>query len=210
MRSESSGDWFPTSGTLERRSYCSVLAPQGVSAPASLKCQTAAAITHYNQWSLHVTASFPWVCSMLYRKCSLVCVMEERERLKRKCEVLSTPFCLWGSERSDKSPFSLHRHQCNELHWINYSDSTGRKATVRQCYSVWFSTSKSNYFYILNCNNRKHWHKYPIFPLESRESSTSEPVPSQLCLKSQHLLVLPPGSLELKLMVHWEWQSLLA
>lgn len=47
-----------------------------------------------------------------------VCVMEVRERLERKCEVLSSaPFCPSGSERPNKPTFSLHRHQCNELHW---------------------------------------------------------------------------------------------
>lgn len=33
----------------------------------------------------------------------------------------SAHLCLSGSERSDKPTSSLHRHGCNELHWINYS-----------------------------------------------------------------------------------------
>ena len=135
-----------------------------------------------------------------------VCVMEVRERLKRKCEVLPAPFCPSGSERSNKPTFSLHRHQCNELHWINYSHITGRKDTVWRCCSVWFSTGGNNHFYILTYNNRKQWYTHPIFPPESRESTMSEP--SQLCLKSQRLLVLPPGSLESKLTACWGWQGL--
>lgn len=132
-----------------------------------------------------------------------VCVMEVRERLKRKCEVLSAPSCLSGSERSDKPTFRLDRHQCNELHWMNYSHITGRKDTVWRCWSVWFSTSGNNHFYILTYSNRKQWYTHLIFPPESRESTTSEPSPSQLWLKPQHLLVLPPGSLESKLAAQW-------
>lgn len=162
-------------------------------------------MTRCSQRSLQATASLSWLCSGLCRQHS--CCVWDGSKGKTEEEMWALS-CLLGSESSDNPTFSLDRRQCNELHWIIYSHITARNETVWWCCSVCFSTGGNTRFYSLTYNSRKQWYTHPIIPSESRESTMSEPAPSQPCLKWQHLSLLPTGSLESKLTTHWGQQGL--